>query len=334
MSFRAGKIVLSDNYPAMDAGIDLSQTLTCFIMRYCDGIRDIHKEILVSEDDDFQADVLTLTNTYGKKIKIVCPKKGEKKKLVDMSLSNASEYLLKSRTSIDRQYDSTVGACAQLKELLALPTFPSRIECYDISNVSGVDKVSSMVVFTNGQKDAKAYRRFKIRTVEGANDFACMEETLERRLARLDDELINSKRPDLIVVDGGLGQLEYRRAEQWKGKREHYSHFFWRKRGNWYTLRNKVAIKIPKDSFALNLLINIRDEAHRFAITYFRNLHNKNGLKSVLEQIEGVGKKRMISLMRYFRNVENISNATVEELRKVEGMTDKVAQSVYDYFNK
>lgn len=328
---RKGKIVLSDNHSALDAGIDETQTLTSFLSAYCDGETALSKEIAVNLPVDGELLEKMLFERYGRKITVKCPQKGVKRKLVEMSFENAREKLEKSQSQIDRRYNTTVGACVQLKEMLALSDLPKRIECYDISNISGVDKVASMVVFTNGQKDLKAYRRFKIKTVEGANDFASMNEVLTRRMDRLakgDTEF--GEKPDLIVVDGGLGQLEYARRAV-GGKIELVS--LAKKEELVYTLFGKEPVRLPRNSYALNLLINIRDEAHRFAITYFRRLHTKTGLKSALSDIEGVGQKRQIELIRHFRNVENISRASVEEIVGA-GITHKVAQNIYDYFNK
>lgn len=331
MAVRKGKVVMSDNHSAVDAGIDEAQTLTSFLSAYCDGETALSKEIVVNLPVDNELIEKMLSARYGRKITVRCPQKGVKKKLVNMSFENALEKLEKSQSQLDKRYNTTVGACAQLKEMLSLPVFPKRIECYDISNISGVDKVASMVVFTNGQKDNKSYRRFKIKTVEGANDFASMHEVLTRRMERLrsgDAEF--GQKPDLIVVDGGLGQLEYARRAV-GGETELVS--LAKKEELVYTLKNNEPVRLPRNSYALNLLTNIRDEAHRFAITYFRQLHTKTGLMSVLTDIEGVGKKRQVELIRHFRNVENISRAGVDEIMRL-GITQKVAQNIYDYFNK
>lgn len=336
MVVKKGKVVLSENHSALDAGIDEQQTMSSFLGRYYNGENDISKDVITNIPlDDAKNIEQILLEIYGRKINVSCPQKGVKKKLTDMSYLNATEHLEKTVSQINKQYNTTLGACKQLKEMVGLSEFPQRIECYDISNISGVDKVASMVVFTNGQIDSKSYRRFKIQTVEGANDFACMKEVLSRRFVRLNDkDYVFGERPNLIVVDGGLGQLEYAR----RAKEEHNADMeiisLAEREEIVFTLKNNQGIRLPRNSYALNLLVNIRDEAHRFAITYFRNLHTKNGLKSVLDGIEGVGAKRQISLVRHFKNVENISKATVSELKSVENMTVKVAKSVFDYFNQ
>ena len=200
--------------------------------------------------------------------------------------------------------------------------------------MQGVDKVASMVVFTNGQKDASQYRRFRIKTVEGANDFASMKEVLFRRFERLKaDDGVFGKAPDLIVVDGGLGQLEYaRQAMEESGVSVQLVSLA--EKFEWvHTLGTNQPTILPRNSFALNLLVNIRDEAHRFAITYFRNLHNKNTIKSVLQEVEGIGEKRRVALYRHFKSMDNLKNATVDDIAKVKGMTKQTAQKLFDFLH-
>ena len=233
----------------------------------------------------------------------------------------------------EKRYLETVGAVLQLKQLLHLETLPKRMECYDVSNVSGVDKVSSMVVFENGERQNSKYRRFVIKTVEGANDFASIKETLCRRLARLEDESFGEK-PDLIVIDGGLGQLHYAQQalEQANCKIEIIS--LAKREELVYTTKSNVPVELPKNCPAHRLLINIRDESHRFAIETFRKRHNKNALRSILEQIEGVGEKRRMALQKQFKTIEALQNATVEELKQVKGLTAVVAQKIFDFFHR
>ena len=225
-----------------------------------------------------------------------------------------------------------MGAAYQLQELLGLKKFPRRMECYDISNVQGVDKVASMVVFVNGEKQNKLYRRFKIKTVEGANDFASMAEVIKRRLDKIGDEQFGEK-PDLIVIDGGLGQLGYAGRVLAESGQDIEMISLAKREEEVFTTESKRSVMLPRRSHALNLLINIRDEAHRFAITYFRRLHTINALKSELEKIDGIGEKRQKQLMKAFRNIENIENADVGQLIEVGGLNKKTAQNVYDYFH-
>ena len=331
---RGGKVIFSENNAVSDAGLDEAQTLSSFLAEYCEMVKlcgEIYVNVELPDSDELAQLIKEKTGT---KTQIYCPKLQDKKRLVDMSYRNAVEYLTKSQTSIDKKYNTTHGAVLQLKELLHLKKLPTRVECYDISNVQGVDKVASMVVFTNGQKDSSQYRRFRIKTVEGANDFASMKEVLTRRFERMkQDDGVFGKTPDLIVVDGGLGQLDYaRRAMEECGvevqlvslaKREELV----------YTLGTNEPTFLPRNSYALNLLINIRDESHRFAITYFRKLHNKSSIKSVLQDVEGIGEKRRIELHRKFKSMDNLRAATVEEIAETKGMTRPIAEKLYEYLH-
>ncbi len=332
---RAGKVVFSQNNAVSDAGIDEAQTLSSFLAEYCDLVKlsgEIYTNLPLPDADELSR---LITQKSGTKTSVYCPQKQDKKRLVDMAYRNAVEYLTKSQTDLDKKFNTTHGAVLQLKELLHLSVMPKRVECYDISNVQGVDKVASMVVFTNGQKDASQYRRFKIRTVEGANDFASMKEVLTRRFERMKaDDGVFGKTPDLIVVDGGLGQLDYARQAMEEcgvnvqlvslAKREELV----------YTLNGRDPIILPRNSYALNLLINIRDESHRFAITYFRKLHNRNSVKSVLQDVEGIGEKRRIELHRHFKSMDNLRAATVEEIASVKGMSRTAAEKLYGYLHE
>lgn len=331
---RGGKVVFSDNIAVCDAGLDEAQTLSSFLAEYCELVqlsKQLYVNLSLSDADEVAAFISEKT---GQQTELAFPQRGEKKKLVEMSYRNAVEYLTKSQTAIDKKYQSTQGAVLQLKETLGLKKLPVRIECYDISNVSGVDQVASMVVFTNGQKDASQYRRFRIKTVQGANDFASMKEVLTRRFERMkQNDGVFGKTPDLIIVDGGLGQLDYaRKAMEECGvsvpmvslaKREELV----------FTLDSENPICLPRNSYALNLLINVRDESHRFAITYFRKLHNKNSIKSVLQDVDGIGEKRRIELHRKFKSMDNLRAATVEELAATKGMNASAAQKLFDFLH-
>ena len=332
---RGGKVVFSDNIAVSDAGLDGAQTLSSFLLEYCEQAllcKEIYTNIELPDSQDIAQ---IIGEKLGKKVQIFYPQRGEKKHLVDMSYRNAVEYLTKSQTEIDKKFNSTQGAVLQLQQLLGLKALPIRVECYDISNVQGVDKVASMVVFTNGQKDSSQYRRFRINTVDGANDFASMKETLTRRFERLNaGDGVFGKKPDLIVVDGGLGQLHYaKQAMEECGITDIELISLAEKEELVFTLQSNTPIYLPRNSFALNLLINIRDEAHRFAITYFRKLHGKNSIKSVLQDVPGIGEKRRIELHRHFRSMDNLKVATVEEIASVKGMNATAAQNLYDYLH-
>ena len=331
---RGGKVVFSNNIAVSDAGLDEAQTLSSFLAEYSDMVqlsKEWYTNLPLPDAEELQQLVERKTS---QRVKILCPKRQEKKKLVDMSYRNAVEYLTKSQTAIDKKFNTTQGAVLQLKQLLNLKQMPTRVECYDISNVQGVDKVASMVVFTNGQKDASQYRRFKIKTVEGANDFASMKEVLVRRFERMKaDDGVFGKTPDLIVVDGGLGQLQYARQAMEECGVEVQIVSLAKREELVYTLQSDRPVYLPRNSYALNLLINVRDESHRFAITYFRKLHNKNSIKSVLQDVYGIGEKRRVELHRKFRSMDNLKNATVEEIASVKGMTRPVAEKLYEFLH-
>ena len=332
---RGGKVIFSDNSAVSDAGLDEAQTLSSFLAEYCEMVK-LCGELYVNVPlGDAQQLAQLIRDKTGVTTHIYCPQKQDKKRLVDMAYRNAVEYLTKSQTAIDKKYNTTHGAVLQLKELLGLKILPKRVECYDISNVQGVDKVASMVVFTNGQKDASQYRRFRIKTVQGANDFASMKEVLTRRFERMKaDDGVFGKTPDLIVVDGGLGQLEYARQAMEECGVQVQLVSLAKQQELVYTLGTNEPTFLPRNSYALNLLINIRDESHRFAITYFRKLHNRNSIKSVLQDVPGIGEKRRIELHRKFKSMDALRQATVEQIAETPGMTKTTAQALYKYLHE
>ncbi len=332
---RGGKVIFSDNSAVSDAGLDEAQTLSSFLAEYCEMVK-LCGELYVNVPlGDAQQLAQLIRDKTGVTTHIYCPQKQDKKRLVDMAYRNAVEYLTKSQTAIDKKYNTTHGAVLQLKELLGLKILPKRVECYDISNVQGVDKVASMVVFTNGQKDASQYRRFRIKTVQGANDFASMKEVLTRRFERMKaDDGVFGKTPDLIVVDGGLGQLEYARQAMEECGVQVQLVSLAKQQELVYTLGTNEPTFLPRNSYALNLLINIRDESHRFAITYFRKLHNRNSIKSVLQDVPGIGEKRRIELHRKFKSMDALRQATVEQIAETRGMTKTTAQALYKYLHE
>lgn len=335
LMIRCGKVILSENHAISDAGIDEAQTLSSFLAEYCELVKlcgELYTNIPLPDAEELQQLIIAKTGT---KTKLYCPKLQDKKRLVDMSYRNAVEYLTKSQTAIDKRYNTTHGAVLQLKELLHLKKLPTRVECYDISNIQGVDKVASMVVFTNGQKDASQYRRFKIKTVEGANDFASMHEVLLRRFEKMkQDDGVFGKTPDLIVVDGGLGQLEYARRAMEEAGVEVQLVSLAKQQELVYTLGTNRPTFLPRNSYALNLLINIRDESHRFAITYFRKTHGKNAIKSVLQDVPGIGETRRIELHRKFKSMDALKAATMEEIASTKSMTRKAAEALYKYLHE
>jgi excinuclease ABC subunit C len=324
---RGGKLVGAEN--SVYDGID--ENLTSFLFQFYTNNPPVCDEIITDGVVDGDALASALSQLAGRKIHILEPKQGVRKQLLDLAHTNAHDALEKHGTMEERKDIRTKGAVKQLGEVLGLKTLPRRIECFDISHISGVDKVSSMVVFEDGEPKKSHYRKFKIKTVEGNNDFASMKETLTRRLERLNnpeeaDESFSSI-PDLIVIDGGKGQLAYALDSLALQGRQDLQIISLAERNEDVYLGTdpKNAVVLPKDSVALQLLQRVRDEAHRFAITYHRNLHGKRMNESILTTIDGIGKKKSADLLKKFGSVENIRRATDEEIAQVDGFSVKSA---------
>lgn len=269
-----------------------------------------------------------------KTVTVTLAKQGTKADLLKMAQENAADYLDKSVDKIKHKDDMTVNACKKLQQILSLSRYPRRMECYDISDVSGVDKVASMVVFIDGEADKNSYRRFKIKTVEGADDFASLKEVLLRRLSKLGtEEEERFPKPDLVVIDGGKGQLSsVNEIFKELGVTDIDLISIAKREEEIFTLRSNDGIKIPRSDYSLRMVQRIRDEAHRFAVTYFRNLHSQNSLSSALDGIEGVGKRKQIALVKRFSNLERIMSASEEELASVEGIGPLLAKKIKEYF--
>jgi len=331
---RKGFMQGGNSYALDEAHITDSEALTAFIIQFYSN-HELPSEIIV---EDCEKELLQsyFKDKFDKTVEITFAKQGLKAQLLKMAKKNAAEYLEKSVDKIKHRDDMTVNACMRLKDLLGLEKYPRRMECYDISNISGVDKVGSMVVFIDGEADRQSYRRFKIKTVEGANDFASLQEVLIRRLSKLGAEEENKfPKPDLIIIDGGKGQLS--------AVKEIFDNMnisgielvsLAKREEEVFTLKSDDSIKIPHRDYSLKMLQRIRDEAHRFAITYFRNLHSKRSLESVLTEIDGVGKVKRIALMNKFGSLEKIMNASVDELAVTEGIGEKLALKIKAYFEE
>ncbi len=312
-----------------------SETFMSVLTQYYSSHEVPHELILSAEADD---DLLTsfLREKREGNLTITRPKLGVKKELLDMAEKNAKEYLDKSVSQIRHKNDMTKNACERLQTLLGLKRYPKRIECYDISNISGVDKVGSMVVFTDGEADKYEYRRFRIKTVEGADDFASLREVLERRLKKLGtEEEERFAKPQLIVIDGGKGQLSaVMEIFDRLGVGDIDLVALAKQEEEIFTLSSSESVRLKKSDYALRTLQRIRDEAHRFAITYFRNLHSKRNLSSVLDEIEGVGKQKRIALLEKFKSIDKIMQASEEELCSCEGIGRELALRIREYFQK
>lgn len=336
---RGGKIVGSDKRVIEGVSLDEGSALSNFIMRFYDVTGYVASEVVTAtpiEDGEVLQEYLG--EKAGRKINIICPHQGVRRQLADMAQGNAEDYLEKSLSVKERKENMTMGGVIQLAEYLRLPKLPVRMECYDISHISGTNKVASMVVFINGEPEKSHYRKFKIETVEGNDDFACLQETLRRRLADIKDrsgDVSFSSRPDLIIIDGGKGQLSSVMEVVADADTEGINFISLAKREEEVFLPGKSdPVILPRDSYALRLLQRIRDEAHRFAITFHRNLRKTSQTKSALLAIDGVGKTRVKLLFESFKTLDNIKNAGIEELTAVKGIDRRTAQSVYDAFHK
>lgn len=312
-----------------------AEALTSFITQYYTS-HEPPPEIIVESYCEKEFVESFFKEKLGKSVAVTLAKQGTKARLLDMAKENAADYLDKSVDRIKHKDDMTVNACTRLMRQLSLARYPRRAECYDISNVSGVDKVASMVVFIDGEADKTSYRRFKIRTVEGADDFASLKEVLLRRLSKLGtEEEERFPKPDLIVIDGGKGQLSaVKSIFDEKGVTDIDLISIAKQEEEIFTVGSPESIKIPRTDYSLKMVQRMRDEAHRFAVTYFRNLHSKNSLKSVLDGIEGVGRQKRIALMNRFSNIEKIMAATEEEIAGTEGIGGVLAKKIKAYLNE
>lgn len=332
---RGGIMQGSRSYSLDEGAGDRAESFLSFLTQYYAAHAFPH-EIVLDEQIDDALFLSYAEERAGRKVELTRPKFGIRRELLDMAEGNAKEYLEKSISAIQHKNDMTVNACERLKTLLRLSRYPKRMECYDISNVSGVDKVGSMVVFTDGEADKYEYRRFRIRTVEGANDFASLQEVLRRRLAKLGtEEEERFAKPQLIVIDGGKGQLSSVKAIfDELGVLDIDLVALAKQEEEVYTLWQDEPVRLDRRDYALRTLQRIRDEAHRFAVTYFRNLHSKRNLASVLEEIEGVGKNKRAALQKAFGTIDRIMRAAPEELARVEGIGPQLAARIHTYFEE
>lgn len=337
---RNGKIMGSEHYLLTNIDNDTKEEIiSSFLTQFYTGTVYIPKEIYIeTEIEDMDVFEKLLSEKRGNKVSIKVPVKGEKSMLIKMTKKNALEILEKGSQRIKKNIDESLKAVEELRKLLNLSEDPLRIEAYDISNIQGVESVGSMVVFEKGIPSKSNYRRFRIKTVAGQNDYKSMEEVLERRINRGlgEDRKGFNKMPNLILIDGGKGHTKI--AE------EVISNFGLNipacgmiKDGN-HTTRGLIykdkEIELNKKDIVYKFIYKIQEEAHRFAIEYHRNLRDKTLFKSELDNIENIGEKRKISLLKTFGSVENIKNKNIEDLIRVAGMNKKAAESVYNYFHK
>jgi len=329
-------------------GDSAAEILSGFLPQYYGEEREIPREVLLEAEPEDIADLETLLRQRrGAAVTLSSPQRGEKRRLVDIARKNAEDVLLKHQQSKQIKFRRTTLAMRELMEALSLSAPPSRIEGYDISNTQGVLSVGSMVVFEQGMPNKKQYRHFRIKTVEGANDFASMEEVLRRRFTHgLEerkereekgqpfDEGRFSHFPDLILIDGGPQQLAFARRAMLNCGVDLPMFGLAKRNEEIFLPGREDPIVLDKRSYGLHLLQRVRDEAHRFGITHHRALRGKAGLQSELNAIPGIGEKRKVALLKAFRSVNAIFDADKEALLAVEGMTEPAAQAIVDYSHK
>ena len=336
---RDGKLIGRDHfYLRVAKGDTKSQVLSSFLKQFYAGTPFIPSEIMLqSEIED--ADIIEewLTTRRKQKVHIRVPKKGTKEKLVELALENARMVLSKDRERIKREEGRTIGAVHEVEDWLGLENVV-RMEAYDISNISGYESVGSMVVYEKGRPKRSDYRKFKIKWVQGPNDYASMEEVLTRRFTHESNGEFDSfaRLPDLILMDGGRGQVNIAlKVLNNLGisipvcgmvKDDHH-----RTRDLYF---DNVEIPIDTSSEGFRLITRIQDEAHRFAIEYHRSLRSKEQVHSILDDIPGIGDTRRKALLRKFKSVENIRDASEEELAQTESMNAGSARQVYEFFHK
>ena len=336
---RGGRLIGRDHFFLRVArGDTKAQVLSSFLKQFYAGTPFIPAEIMMQteiEDGEIIEDWLTARRKQ--RVHIRVPKKGTKEKLVELAKENAWMVLSKDRERIKREEGRTIGAVKEIEDWLGLKDIV-RMEAYDISNISGFESVGSMVVYEKGKPKRSDYRKFKIKWVQGPNDYASMEEVLTRRFTHESKGEYDSFSilPDLILMDGGRGQVNIARKVLGElgidipvcGMVKDDNH---RTRGVYF---NNVEIPIDTSGEGFHLVTRIQDEAHRFAIEYHRSLRSKEQVHSVLDDIPGIGGTRRKALMRRFRSVENIRDASVEELSQTESMNVQSAEAVYQFFHR
>jgi excinuclease ABC subunit C len=347
---RDGRLIGREHfYMTHISGNPQAEILRDFVKQFYAGTPFIPRELMLPETiEDMDIIEKWLTMRKGSRVYLKVPERGQKEKLMELAAQNAQLVLSKDKERLKREEGRTIGAVKEIENILGIKGL-NRMEAYDISNISGFANVGSMVVYEKGKPKKSDYRKFRIKSVEGPDDYACMKEVLTRRFrhgmdeqkeldrARIDKEFGSfTKFPDLLMMDGGRGQVNI--ALQVLGelgldipvcgmvKDDHH-----RTRGLYY---NNVEIPIDRSSEAFKLITRIQDEAHRFAITYFRSLHSKRNLASVLNEIEGVGKKKRMALMEKFKTIDKIMSADIKTLAETEGIGEELAAKIYRYFKE
>lgn len=347
---RDGKLIGREHFHMnIPVGETSGQTIVSFIKQFYAGTPFIPKELMIQEDiEEQQLLEEWLSTKRGQRVHIRVPKKGTKERMVELAKRNAALVLAQDKERIKREEGRTIGAMKEIADLLGLEHI-NRVEAFDISNISGYNSVGSMIVYEKGKPKNSDYRKFKIKSVEGPDDYASMEEVLTRRFLhgmeekkqmeakKLSQELGSfTKFPDLIMMDGGKGQVHIAEKVLNKlqlnipvcGMVKDDNH---RTRGLYF---HDVELPIDTHSEGFRLITRIQDEAHRFAIEFHRSLRSKTQVHSILDDIEGIGEKRRKALLRRFKSVENIKEADLKELASTESMNQRAAETVYKFFHE
>ena len=334
---RSGRLIGSEHYVLEGGGSEPpGEVILQFILQYYDAENMPPQELLLSAEPP-ERDVLEqlLSELHGRRTYILTPLRGEKRKLVAMAQKNARDEAEKRRKKLSRSRERTVGAAQELQRVLGLDAYPRRIEGYDISNTQGALSVASMVVMIDGSSARKEYRHFRIKTVVGANDFASMHEVITRRLSHglREPEGKFGEMPDLILIDGGRGQLSAAQ-DAMHALGLSIPMFGLAKRIEEIVLPDREeSILLDRASPALHMIQRLRDEAHRFAITHHRQLRGRHSVASALETIPGVGDKRRRALLTHFKSVEALREASLEEIAAVPGMNRPAAENVWNFLH-
>lgn len=342
--FRNGKIIGREHYMIRDYYNDsYEEIFSSFLKQFYIGASYIPKEIIIEEKPmDIKVLEDWLSEKRGNKVTITVPVKGDKKELVRMVKRNALDMIEKYGDKYKKRAESNRLALEEIKDLIGLSRRPRRIEAYDISNISGVESVGSMVVFEDGDAKKSDYRKFRIKSVIGPDDYSSLKEVIERRFRRGVEEKKEDKNssfsnfPDLIMMDGGKGQVNAAKEILDKLKLNIeicglVKDDFHRTRGIIY---NNEEFNVDLNSRAYKMIYKIQEEAHRFAINYHRNLRSKTMFKSELDDIKLIGPKRKENLLKHFKSIDKIKKASIEELMEVESMNEKSAESLYEHFRR
>jgi len=329
---RGGKMIGVSNFDMTESSDDNEEIIESFITQYYITNVIIPEIVICGITDD--ALHTWLKEKKGKSVELLNPKRGVNARLLEMAIENAKVHLEKNLEKDKLHKLRTVGAMGKLQELLNLEHPPLRIEGYDISNLGGTNTVASMVVFENGQPQKKHYRKFKIDT-DGQNDFESMRQVLGRRINNLNNEDISfKKKPNLILIDGGKGQLSFAYSVLKKANVNIPVISLAEREEEIFLPNISKPIVLDKNNYALKLLQNVRDESHRFAVSFQRNVRTKSTLTSDLSKIKLIGEEKIKELFKHFKSLNNIKKASKQELMQVKGVGEKLAENIYNYFNE